>query len=141
MKTYTELIKITSFKDRFLYLSLKSQIGARTFGAERYLNQSFYRGSKEWLEVRDAAIIRDSFNGYVCNLGHLDHPIYGIVVVHHINPITIEDIEKQSSKLFDLDNLICTDDLTHKALHYGSFDSLPRDYVPRKPNDTCPWKI
>ena len=140
-RTYSELIQIPTFEGRFNYLSLKSHIGATTFGAERYLNQSFYRGSREWLEARDKAIIRDSYNGLVCNLGHPDRPIYGAVIVHHINPITIEDIENQSSILFNLENLICTDDLTHKALHYGNFESLPKDYIPRKPNDTCPWKI
>lgn len=140
MRSYTDLILLPTFKERFDYLSLSGGIGVQTFGAERYLNQAFYRGSKLWLKSRDIAMIRDSFDGYVCDLGDPEHPIYGMVVVHHINPITIEDIESQSSKLFDPDNLICTSDLTHKALHYGNFDTLPKDYIPRTPNDTCPWK-
>lgn len=140
-KTYTELSTIVGYEERFKYLALNGVVGESTFGSERYLNQAFYRGSREWLKARDLAMLRDSFNGYVCDLGDPDHPIFGFVVVHHIEPITIEAIEEQSSKLFDLDNLICTADLTHKALHFGNFEILPKDYVPREPNDTCPWKM
>lgn len=140
-KTYTEMSQLYSFKDRFEYLATKAPIGTTTFGAERYLNQNFYRGSKEWLKARDKAIIRDSHDGFVCDLGHPDHPIRGKVVVHHINPITIEDIENGSPCLTDLDNLVCASDLTHNAIHYGNYETLPKDYVPRTPNDTAPWKL
>lgn len=140
MKNYTELSKLDAFEDRFNYLAMKGAVGDQTFGAERYLNQEFYR-SRQWRTIRDQVILRDSVNGYPCDLGCPDHPIIGEdVVVHHISPIRSEDISHRSSKLTNLDNLICTTARTHNAIHYGAYESLPKDYVPRKPNDTIPWR-
>lgn len=144
MKSYSEMIKLPSFEERFNYLKLNGRIGESTFGSSRYFNQKFYR-TPEWLQLRDQIIVRDGG----CDLGCLDRPIIakkvkgrivGTLHIHHINPITLEDIEKRSDKLFDPENLICVSDLTHKALHYGDFSLLVSDYKPRSLNDTCPWK-
>lgn len=140
IKRYSELILIGSFQERFEYLSIGGHVGKETFGVERWLNQVFYK-SKVWRDLRDEIIIRDSFNGYPCDLGHPEHPIYGRVIIHHVNPITIEDIERQSEFLLNPEFLICTADLTHKAIHYADFDLLPKDYTPRTRNDTCPWRV
>lgn len=139
MKTYSELIQLPSFKERFEYLSLKGAVGEQTFGAERYLNQLFYR-SREWRSVRDAIIIRDSCNGCPCDLGHPDRPILGSVVIHHMNPIRSNDIRSVSDILLNPEYLICVSFITHEAIHYGDFELLPKDYVPRTLNDTIPWK-
>lgn len=139
IRRYSELIQIPTFKERFEYLAIGGRVGQYTFGVERFLNQDFYR-SKTWRKVRDIVITRDSYNGYPCDLGDPDHPIYGRVIIHHINPITVEDIEMQSDFLLDPEFLICTAELTHKGIHYADFNLLPKDYSPRAPNDTCPWK-
>lgn len=138
-KTYTVLSRLSTFEDRFEYLKIGGYVGESTFGSERYLNQSFYR-SKEWRAIRNEIIVRDSFNGYPCDLGDQDHPIFGRVVIHHINPITIEDIELGSDFLLNPEFLICTTELTHKALHFGDFELLPKDFVERRPFDTSPWR-
>lgn len=140
MKTYSDLKRLETFKERFNYLSIGAEIGDPTFGAERYLNQVFYRSSR-WRRFRDYIILRDSYNGYPCDIGCHDHPIIGdSVIIHHINPITIEDIETESPLLLDPNNAICVSDLTHRAIHYSTFDLLPKDYIPRRPNDTIPWR-
>lgn len=146
IKTYTELSKLKTFKERYDYLKLKGFVGDETFGHNRYLNQDFYL-SKEWKRVRNQVIIRD--NG--CDLGDPDHPIPDKVVVngkvrsnpiliHHINPITIEDIINGSDSLINPDNLICTSMATHNAIHFGDDRFLDPTLVERTPNDTCPWK-
>lgn len=135
IKTYHDLIRIPSFEDRFQYLKLCGCVGDSTFGYARYLNQNFYR-SKEWKRVRNEIIVRDN----ACDLAHEDHPIMGYVIVHHINPISIEDMESGSSVLLDPENLICVSDLTHRAITYGSEDLLPKKLVERVPYDTCPWR-
>lgn len=141
MKNYTEMSKLDTFEDRFNYLSLNGVVGDQTFGAERYLNQDFYHNDREWKRIRDKVIIRDSANGYPCDLGCPDHPIIGErIIIHHIQPIQSTDILGRTSRLTDLNNLVCTTDRTHNAIHYGSFESLPKDYIPRKPNDTIPWR-
>lgn len=134
-RSYTELKKLKTFEERFEYLKLSAKIGQDTFGHERYLNQYFY-GSPEWKAFRDEVLIRDGG----CDLGMEDRPIFGRIEIHHINPITPGDIENRSDSLFDLENVICTSSLTHKAIHYGDVTLLPRDPIERKPNDTCPWK-
>lgn len=140
MKNYTEMSTLGTFKERVEYLSMKGCVGEQTFGAERYLNQDFYR-SREWKKIRDQVIIRDSANGYPCDLGCPDHPIIGEkVIIHHICPIRSADILGRSAELMDLNNLVCTTDRTHNAIHYGSIESLPKDYTPRQPNDTIPWR-
>lgn len=135
-RSYTELIRIPTFEERYEYLRLAARVGEKTFGFERFLNQSFYR-SREWKSARSSVIRRDSG----CDLGIEGRDIFGTIEIHHINPLTIEDIEEGSDLLLDLDNLICVSPITHKAIHYGDRTLLPR-IMPtiRTPNDTCPWK-
>lgn len=136
MKTYSELITFPTFEERFDYLNLDGQIGDETFGYDRYLNQLLYK-SKEWRKLRNEIIIRD--NG--CDLGIEDRKIFGKILVHHINPITIEDVEEHNPIIFDPENLITTTKLTHDAIHFGD-SSLLMESIPtvRTPNDTCPWR-
>lgn len=133
--TYSKLIELLTFTERFDYLSLKGVVGESTFGGSRYLNQLFYN-SKEWKEVRDIVIMRDEG----CDLGCLDRPITGTIYIHHINPIRKEDILTRSWKVLDPENLICVSFNTHQAIHYGDRSILIPDLVERYPNDTCPWK-
>lgn len=135
IKTYSELKKLKTFEERCDYLRLYSSVGVDTFGFNRYLNQTFYR-SKEWLSVRDKIIVRD--NG--CDLGVIGHEIHEKILVHHINPITIEDISLGSDFLLDPENLITTILSTHNLIHYGyETNSLPI-VTERIKDDTCPWK-
>lgn len=135
-KAYSELIKIPSFEERFEYLSLSGIVGDTTFGGHRYLNQMLYQ-TAEWKSTRKEVILRDDG----CDLAHKDSPIYGSVYIHHINPITMEDILNRSPCVFDLNNLVCTSFKTHNAIHYGSKDLiLKRVVAERKKNDTCPWR-
>ena len=135
MRTYTELCQFDNFFDRFRYLKLGDRIGDETFGYDRYINQIFYR-SKEWRQVRRDIIIRD--NG--CDLGIGDRLIGGTITIHHLNPITMDDIKRRDPKLFDPENLISVSDITHKAIHYGDENLLLSEPITRKPNDTVPWK-
>lgn len=135
-RSYRELSKLKTFEERFEYLKLSAKIGEDTFGRERFLNQYFY-GSPEWKAFRDEALIRD--NG--CDLGIEGRDIYGRIEVHHINPITVEQVETRDPCLLDLDNVICVSPNTHKAIHYGDASLLTKDPVERTPNDTCPWKL
>lgn len=136
IKSYSELISLPTFKERFEYLKIGQGIGELTFGAERYLNQAFYN-SWEWKhDIRPKIIVRDGGR----DMALLGYDIYGDVYIHHINPITIEDIESASPIVTDPDNLICVSFLTHQAIHYGSFDSIPALPTERKPNDTIPWR-
>lgn len=135
-KTYSELIKIKSFVDRLMYLSLSGNVGTITFGGHRYINQVLYKSDK-WKKTRREIILRD--NG--CDLSHSDYPIYGSVYIHHINPITIDDLLKERPCVFDLENLISTTFKTHNMIHYGTSENLlPLGPVDRKINDTCPWR-
>lgn len=134
-KTYSELIKIEKFEDRFDYLSLVGIVGETTFGGYRYLNQILYQTDK-WKSTRREVILRD--NG--CDLAHPDYSINGSIYIHHINPITIDDILEERPCVFDLNNLICTTFRTHNTIHYGSKDLLPKAPVDRKKNDTCLWR-
>lgn len=136
IRRYSELIQIDSFEDRFRYLKLQGFVGDLTFGGNRYLNQKFYH-SKEWRKVRDEVIVRDSGN----DLAHPDFPIMGKIQVHHMNPITVDDIRNGSELLFNPEFLICVSEQTHNAITYGSDKTLPKLYVERKPNDTCPWLL
>lgn len=135
MRTYSELIKLPTFEDRYEYLRLDGEVGATTFGSDRYLNQLFYT-SDEWRSLRDLVIIRD--NG--CDLAVDGYDIRKFIVVHHMNPISVEDILQHSAKLIDPEFLICTSDKTHKAIHYGDASLLPRPPIARFQNDTCPWR-
>lgn len=135
IRTYSELITIPTFEERFEYLRLDGRVGEETFGFDRYLNQVFYK-SKEWLRVRDYVITRD--NG--CDLGMEGHEIYGKVLVHHMNPISKEDILKRSDWLLNPEYLISTIKNTHDAIHYGDSSLLIIAPIERRPNDTCPWR-
>lgn len=136
IKTYSELIKLNSFEERYKYLKLEGKVGEDTFGFDRYLNQIFYK-TDEWKSVRDYVISRD--NG--CDLGMSDREIkFGKILVHHMNPITKEDILNRSDILLNPEYLITTTKNTHDAIHYGSDDLLYQDPVERYKNDTCPWK-
>lgn len=135
MKTYSELITIPTFEERYEYLKLDGMVGVETFGFNRYLNQSFYR-SKEWRDFRRDIIIRDQG----CDLAHEEHPIRGLILIHHLNPITKEDIVLGRSCVLDPENAICTMKITHNAIHYGDYGIIPSGPIERKENDTCPWK-
>lgn len=134
-KSYSELIKIDKFEDRIIYLSLVGLVGDVTFGSHRYLNQILYH-SEDWKRTKREIILRD--NG--CDLAHEDWPINGPIYIHHINPITINDILERRPCVFDLDNLVCTTFRTHNAIHYGTIETLPKSPVERRKNDTCPWR-
>lgn len=135
-RSYSELAKLKTFEERFEYLKLSAKIGEDTFGRERFLNQHFY-GTPEWRALRREALIRDDG----CDLGIEGYPIGSRVEVHHINPITAEQIQNRDPCLLDLENVICVSPNTHKAIHYGDASLLPKDPVERQPNDTCPWKL
>lgn len=136
IRTYSELIKLETFEERYKYLKIGGKVGKETFGFDRYLNQLFYK-DPEWLEIRDYVIVRD--NG--CDLGIPDIEIKGhAIYVHHMNPITKEDILTRSRYLLDPEYLICTSYLTHSAIHYGNEDLLIKNPVERFKNDTCPWR-
>ncbi len=134
IRTYKDLIKLKSFKERYEYLKLDGVIGTSTFGHDRYLNQKFYK-SKEWIAIRNFVIVRD--NG--CDLGIEGNELHERVIVHHMNPITIDDIKNKKEIILDPDYLICVSELTHKAIHYGDSNLLPKDPIIRKPNDTKLW--
>lgn len=135
-RSYSELIKIEKFEDRFIYLSLVGIVGETTFGGHRYLNQILYQTDKWKKDTRREVILRD--NG--CDLAHEDYPIQGSIYIHHINPITIDDILEERPCVFDLENLISTSFRTHNGIHYGTEELLPKGFVERKKNDTCPWR-
>lgn len=135
LKTYSELIQIPTFEERFEYLKLDGNVGEDTFGFDRWMNQIFYR-SPEWKRIRDEVIIRD--NG--CDLAMPGHEIYGRILIHHMNPISVDDIERRTDLLLNSEYLIATVHRTHNAIHYGDKNLLPQGPIVRTPNDTCPWK-
>lgn len=134
IRTYSELITLPTFEERYEYLKLNGVVAKDTFGFDRYLNQQFYR-SREWKRIRDQIIIRD--NG--CDLGVEGYDIFGRVLIHHMNPIGIEDIRDVTEYLMNPEYLICTTHATHNAIHYGD-TNLIKGPVIRTKNDTCPWK-
>lgn len=136
VRTYSELIKLPTFKERFEYLKLGGVVGEETFGFERYLNQTFYRSPLWRKEIRNKIIFRD--NG--CDLGLDDYEIAGMIIIHHLNPITVDDIRRMTPLVTDPENLICVSKNTHDAIHYGDEQSLFCVLNERTPNDTCPWK-
>lgn len=140
IKTYSELITFENFDDRLNYLRLTTKVGNETFGFERIFNQRFYK-SKEWRDIRSYVIIRDTgLNETCCDLGVTDHPIYGPVIIHHMNPIRMDDIESNSEYLLNPEYLISTTLLTHNAIHYGTnMSSNVHQLQDRKKNDTCLW--
>lgn len=135
-KSYSELLHYNTFEDRLKYLLLYGQVGEDTFGSRRYLNQDFYRSS-EWQSIRRKVILRD--NG--CDMAFPGFEVHRDLIVHHIEPITIEDILEDNPKVLDMNNLVCVSLTSHNAIHYGNDKSLlGYGLVERKPNDTCPWR-
>jgi len=134
-KTYSQLIRFRTFEERFDYLVLTGVIGESTFGFDRVFNQAFYRG-REWLNVRDHVILRD--NG--CDLGIEDREIRGRIIVHHMNPIFLKDLETHSDFLLNPEYLISTSHNTHTAITYGNKEILPKPFIERSKFDTIPWK-
>ncbi len=135
IRSYTELRKLKTFEERFRYLQLDGSVGIETYGFDRWLNQVFYR-CRPWQKARREVIMRDEG----CDLGILDRPIPGRVLIHHMNPITQEQIEERDPIIFDPEYLITTQHRTHNAIHYSDESILiPTEPIVRKPNDTCPW--
>lgn len=135
IRTYSELIQYPTFEDRFKYLQLKGRIGEDTFGFDRYINQRFYR-SKEWQRIRDQVILRDKG----CDLGIYDRELYERIIIHHMNPISVEDIRDATDYLLNPEYLVCTSHLTHNAIHYADESILVAGPIERRKNDTCPWR-
>lgn len=136
IRTYSELIKYDSFEGRFRYLKLDGLVGEETFGYDRYINQIFYN-SDEWKRTRRDVIIRD--NG--CDLGVDGFDIHSKILIHHMNPINVNDIIERSDYLMNPEYLICVSFKTHNAIHYGDESILmTQQIIERRPNDTCPWR-
>lgn len=134
-RTYDELVKLPTFEERFKYLQINGQCSVETFGGHRLLNQMLYR-SPQWEEIRRRVIIRDMG----CDLGINDRPIHEKILIHHINPITIEQVTNFDPAVFDMNNLICCTHRTHNAIHYGDVEGLtPTEPIERKPGDTRLW--
>lgn len=135
IKNYSELSLLPTFEERFEYLKLGGVVGADTFGFDRIFNQKFYQ-SYEWKTVRNEIIVRD----LGCDLGIEDRQIFGRILIHHMNPISLKDISDATKFLLNPEYLICVSHDTHNAIHYGDIRLVKKDLVERKPNDTCPWK-
>lgn len=135
IRTYSELITLPTFEERFQYLKLGGKVGEETFGFDRYLNQIFYN-SREWKDIREHVILRD--NG--CDLGMLDREIRDRILVHHMNPVDVNDILRRSEFLLDPEYMISTCKLTHDAIHYGDESLLITAPIERTKYDTCPWR-
>jgi len=136
IKSYSELITFEDFYDRFNYLKLPGIVGEPTFDLMRYLNQEFYH-SKTWRGLKDQIIARDMG----CDLGCEERPIRDRVVLHHINPITVEDVLNMAPNVIDPENLICCSSRTHRAIHFGDIEQVRVEPIVRTPNDTCPWRM
>ena len=132
---YRDLRSLATIQERYDYLRLGGSVGASTFGFDRYLNQAFYK-SKEWQQARREVILRDK----ACDLGIDGYEIVKGLVVHHMNPITVDDVLDRKEEIFDPEFLICVSDRTHKAIHYGDAGLLPKEPVQRRAGDTCPWR-
>ena len=135
IKTYSECIALPTFLERFEYLKIGGSVGAATFGYDRYLNQTLYR-SAEWKRFRRDMIIRDMG----CDLACDDREIIGKILLHHIDPLSIEDVLNRHPKIFDPENVICVSLETHNAIHYGDAELLFTGLAERTKNDTCPWR-
>lgn len=136
IRTYDELITLDTFDERYAYLRLVGVVGESTFGGHRHLNQALYH-SKEWADVRNFVILRDN----ACDLGISDREISGRIIIHHMNPLSLDDMFSYSKLLLDPAFLICTSHDTHNAIHYGDASLLREtEFVERKPNDQVPWR-
>ena len=134
IRTYSELIRIPTFEDRFEYLKLHGEVGESTFGFDRYLNQVFYR-SKEWRRLRNKVIIRD--NG--CDMALKGFEIADKIIIHHMNPVNLKNIVDRDEDLLNPEFLVCVSPITHNAIHYGNFDLINYGPIERKPGDTLLW--
>lgn len=134
-RSYRELSQLSTFDERFEYLRLRGAVGEATFGFDRYINQAFYR-SKQWKDMRQQVIARDEG----CDLGILGHEIYDNIIVHHMNPMTVESIKEGAVDILDIDNLISVTHNTHNAIHYGDASLLIQPLVERRPGDQSPWR-
>ena len=135
IRTYSELIAFSTFEERFRYLKLTACVGDETFGFDRYLNQQFYH-SAEWKSLRNEIIIRDN----ACDLGISDRELNKRIIIHHMNPITKNDLIHQTDYLLNPEYLICVSHKTHQAIHYGDESILDDGVIERSKNDTCPWR-
>lgn len=133
-RTFTELSRLPTFEDRYRYLALRGQVGASTFGFDRWVNQQFYR-SRQWKQIRQHIILRD--NG--CDLGVEGYDIYDRIIIHHMNPMDVDDIVHSDDSILDPEFLISTAHATHNAIHYGDEKLLPRPLAVREPGDTALW--
>ena len=133
-RSYTELRRIENFEDRYHYLALKESVGKSTFGFDRYINQKFYT-SKQWRDLRHNIIARD--NG--CDLGVDGYEIHNRLIIHHMNPMSFDDISRGDSNILDPRFLITTTLRTHNAIHFGDERLLPKVFVERSANDTNLW--
>ena len=131
------MIELPTIEERFDYLRLNGRVGIETFGGQRHINQNLYVKDIRWKQLRNRIIIRDGG----CDLAIPDFKIYGKVIVHHINPITVEDFMNNDPMIFDPENLVCVSFNTHQAIHYGDASLLPELPIERRPNDTCLWRI
>ena len=134
MRTYTELLQYGTFEDRFFYLSLRGQVGESTFGFDRWLNQQFYT-SRQWRNLRSHIIVRDEG----CDLAMPGHEVMVRPIIHHMNPLTVDDIVHGTDEALDPEFLILVSHQTHNAIHYGDASLLPKPFVPRAPGDTQLW--
>lgn len=134
-KTYLEMMSFRTFEERFEYLKLNGIVGDETFGSHRYLNQVLYQ-SPEWRRFRNEILIRD--NG--CDLAIDGREISSHALIHHINPLTIDDIRNRSPLIFDPNNVVVVSHMTHEAIHYGDSNLLTKDPIIRRSNDQCPWR-
>jgi hypothetical protein len=134
IRTYSELVELTTFEDRFDYLSLRGEVGCATFGGNRWINQQFYT-SREWRRLRHDVIARDE--GRDLGIEGLD--IHDRIIVHHMSPIAENDILHGTARALDLDNLICTTHDTHNAIHFGDAKLLKKPHIPRRSGDTKLW--
>lgn len=135
IRRYSELIQLPTFEERYAYLRLNGSVGKDTFGFDRYLNQKFYKTSR-WKNIRDEIIIRDG----ACDLGIPDREIFSRIIIHHMNPLTLDDIVNDTDFLWNPEYLISVTHSTHNAIHYGDESKLLKDPVERTKNDTCPWR-
>lgn len=134
-KSYVEMLNLPTFAERLDYLRVPAKVGGTTFGGNRFLNQTLYH-DPEWKRIRNYVISRDCG----CDLAHCDFPIYDRVYIHHINPLTVDDVVNRSKKIFDLNNLVCVSFDTHQMIHYGISSEKMKTPIVREANDTCPWK-
>ena len=134
-RSYHELIQFDTFIDRYNYLKIGGLVGEETFGFERFINQQLYK-SRKWRKSRDEVIIRDDG----CDLGVPGYEIYDMIIVHHMIPLSIDDIEEERDWIYDPEYLICVSKRTHNAIHFGDDRMLPKGPIERRPHDTCPWK-